>query len=330
MFLGCILLYPADVALGVKKGLLLCGQVVVPSLFPFSVAALLLFKTGVFSAKSGKGDFFRNGQFGVFVLSMLAGYPVGARLVRALYGSGRISLPQARRMVCYCVNAGPAFVVIAVGLGSFGRTDVGWMLLTAHIISACLLCLLFEARFRPDKPSPSPTAKQHPFCFGEAFVAATAEGCSAMFAVCGWVILFSAVGGLLATLPLPRGVFLSAQALLEVTSGVLAARQLGGLCAVAAALGFAGLCVQFQALSAAGEARPPLGQFVLARVAHGGLSALLTWLFLYLWPLRVPTATFGQAPTAIGNAASVPAAISLLFLCVVFLASVKQEQALHK
>ncbi len=329
MFLGCILLYPAPVTQGVKKGLLLCGQVVVPSLFPFSVAALLLFKTQVFSAKSGKGGFFRNGQFGVFALSMLAGYPVGARLVRALYGSDRITLPQARRMVCYCVNAGPAFVVIAVGLGSFGRADVGWMLLAAHIFAACLLCLLFEAGVHCNKTQAPPTPGQPSFCFGDAFVTATAESCSAMFAVCGWVILFSAVGGLLAALPLPRRVFLWVQALLEVTSGVFAARQLGGLCAVAAALGFAGFCVQFQALSAAGEARPPLGQFVLARVAHGGLSALLMRLFLYLWPLKVPTATFGQAPAAVGNAASVPAALSLLFLCVVFLASVKQEQALR-
>ncbi len=328
LFLGCILLYPAPAAGGVKNGLLLCAEVVIPSLFPFSAAALLLFKTGLFTARGNRSGFWQSGRFGVFLLSMLAGYPVGARLVRELYTGGGISLPRARRMVCYCVNAGPAFVVIAVGLGVFGRTDVGWMLLAAHLLAACGLCFLFERGLSTEKGALATASTPSPFYFGEAFVTATAEACGAMFSVCGWVILFSAFGGLLAVLPLPKAVISLLQALLEVTTGIPAARQFGGLCAVAGLLGFSGFCVQFQVLSAAGEVRPGIGQFLLARGIHTGLSALLMRLFLWFWPLSVPTITFGQTPTGIGNAASVPAAVSLLFLCVVFFASVKQEQAL--
>lgn len=325
-FGALVLLYPAPAAQGVREGLLLCARVVIPSLFPFSVAALFLFKTGLFTPRSPGGGFFKSGRAAVFLMSMLAGYPVGARLVRTVYQSSTVDRTTAGRMVCYCVNAGPAFVVVAVGLGCFGLRRVGWLLLAAHLLASLLLCLFMELTHKPAPARPSGPILEPPFVLSDTFVSATADGCTAMFSVCGWVVLFSAVGAVVQALPIPKAVTQAICAVLEVTTGTAATGSLKMLPLTAALLGFSGVCVHFQVLSAAGEARPPVGLFLLSRLAHGGLSALLTWLFLRLLPLNIPVLSLGLTPQGVGNAASLPAALSLLFMCVVFLFSLRQEQ----
>ena len=84
MFIGFLMLKPETCKKGIAYGILLCGRVIIPSLFPFTMCVLFILRSGVLNRLS-----FLNGAtqrlfgipfrlFSVFLLSAIGGYPVGA------------------------------------------------------------------------------------------------------------------------------------------------------------------------------------------------------------------------------------------------------------
>ena len=116
-------LYPQSSAQGARDGLTLCAGVVIPSLFPFVVLACFL-------TNSGLGELISRPLSPItryilklpsscgcaVIMSMLGGYPVGAKMISGLLEQKKIDKAQASRMLCFCVNAGPAFLIGTVGL----------------------------------------------------------------------------------------------------------------------------------------------------------------------------------------------------------------------
>ena len=80
-FMASLIIYPSVASDGVKYGLSLCATVIIPSLFPFTVLALIVFKLNVP---------FLNKSTAIMLLSHLGGYPVGAKLVDAAYKENEI------------------------------------------------------------------------------------------------------------------------------------------------------------------------------------------------------------------------------------------------
>lgn len=316
LFIAAVLAMPSVSAAGVREGLALCANIIIPSLFPFCVAAIFLFRCGTaLSLPRGRG-FFLNGQFAVFLMSMTGGFPVGARLVRELYKSGAISLKKAQSMVCYCVNAGPAFVVVALGAGMLRNRAAGFILLISHLLASAVLASVFEFLSRKEETLPRAACKEKP-PLGDLFVGSTADAASSVFSVSAWVVFFSCLDAVLtAALPQAPAALLG---VLEVTNGLKAVAGRGDLTLCSMLLGWGGLSVHFQVLAAARETRPKAHVFFLSRLAHGGISALFTSLILSFFPLAVPAYTFGEMPASVGNAVSLPAAFSLAALSAVFM-----------
>ena len=100
---------------GVKDGLELCIQTLIPSLFPFFVLSSLV--TGALSGVSVAplrwlSRFCRmpDGADSLLLVGILGGYPVGAGNIAAEYHNGRLLLTDARRLSIFCNNAGPSFL----------------------------------------------------------------------------------------------------------------------------------------------------------------------------------------------------------------------------
>ena len=130
---------------GVKEGLRASAQVVIPSLY-------------LFMALSGTIAHSRAGELlsrplspltrrllklpscmgPALLLSAVGGYPVGAKAIAILLEQGRISRKDAQRAICFCCNAGPSFVITAVGVHLLGSARMGAVLLFVH-----LFCSLF-------------------------------------------------------------------------------------------------------------------------------------------------------------------------------------------
>lgn len=309
---------------GVRDGLLLCGDVVVPALFPMMVAAGFL-------ARSGGADVLSRVLAPVLsplfripaaacsgaVLSVLSGYPTGAALIARLQEEGRIDGATARRMSGFCIHAGPGMILLAVGKGLYGSMRAGWILMGCHV-GASLLIGAVGARFAP-KPNPAPVSRPAPHeGLADAFVNATADACRQMLTLCGFVLLFSALTGLLpvawrAVLPV-----------FEVTQGaVVLAESRAPLPLMAAALGFGGLSVIFQAFSL-GKGCFPLGRLLGGRILHAGVSAALCAAVMRLFPRAVETAA-SDVPRLAQQPALIPCTVAMLLTAAAMLATAHEK-----
>ncbi|MBP5618261.1 MAG: hypothetical protein J6X61_03835, partial [Clostridia bacterium] len=260
---------------GVRQGLTLCGEVVIPALFPVTAAALFLARSGGADALARLlapvlAPLFRlpREACAVWLLSCLSGYPSGAALIGRLADERAVDGATAARMTTFCIHAGPGMIVAAVGAGMLGSVRAGWLLLGCHA-AASLLIGAVGARFAP-KPGKGPLRAAKREGAAGAFVGAVADACRQMLGLCGYVLLFSAAGAML-----PAAGQRWLLPLMEITRGAAALAQ-GGcpLPLMAAALGFGGLSVQMQCLSLLGG-KVPFGRLFAGRVLHAGVSASL-------------------------------------------------------
>lgn len=127
-----------------KNGLILWATAVVPSLFPFFVATELLSYTNIiaFFGKwltpivkpllgiPGEGVF-------AFLMGLISGYPVGAKIVAHLKKQELCTKEEAERMLAFTNNSGPLFIIGTVGISLFGNTSVGILLFVTHVL-ACI------------------------------------------------------------------------------------------------------------------------------------------------------------------------------------------------
>ena len=226
---------------------------------------------------------------------------MGAAYIAEMFGSGTISKEEAERLLGFCNNSGPAFIVGAVGAGIFGSPSVGLALYGIHILSAVLTGLLL--RKKGSSPSASVPAAE-PLAFSAALPQAVRQAVSAALGVCGFVVCFTVLAGLLdavgwfsllsgrlsalteAELHLSRALLTG---LLELGSGVGAMRGLSvspvNLALAAGMLGWGGISVHFQTLSLFCDTDVKSALHFAGRVLSAILSAAIAWLISFLFLL---------------------------------------------
>ncbi|MBQ3551422.1 MAG: hypothetical protein IJA41_10655 [Clostridia bacterium] len=317
---------------GVKKGLVLCADKVLPSLFLFTAVALFIAYSGIADtvgrvvSPATKALFGLDGQCAtVWLLAAVSGYPVGARLINTLYENGTVTRAKALKMLTFSVNAGPAFIVTAVGSAMLESTSDGVRLLIVHLLATVILTA--TVRFLPDRrfspPHRQPQALKKDLCpaVSDAFVRAVGDAASTMLTVSAFVVVFSGLGGLLSYLP--QSVSRVVTMLSEVTVGLThCTRQ--DLPLAAFLLGFGGISVIFQVTAAAHALQPPLRSIFLSRLAHGALSAGLIAVAEVVFPRSISTGTFG---TTAAVHTSPLAAASLVVLCLVLLSFIHNSSS---
>lgn len=328
---GALLAFPQQAAEGARQGLAACLGVLVPSLYPFLVLMLFLVKSG---AAAWLGRRMGRGLGRAFALppaaapallmGMLGGYPTGARGAQALYDSGEVNADQAARMVLCCVNAGPAFVCTAVGMGFLGSARAGWVLLGCHLLAGVALGLALGWRHRKGAAPPrraKPPAYPGP---GRALVCAARDAAASILLMCCFVLLFSTALHILQgflTGPALAGI----AALCEVTLGCRTLAGMGApLWCLSLALGWGGLCVHMQVLQGLGF---PVrtGRFFLCRAVQGLLAALLTLpAQRFFLPQSAPRpqvvdALCSVTQTSPALSGGIAAGAALLLLCAVLL-----------
>ena len=297
------LLYPDIISSGASTGLSLCSGVLIPSLFPFMVLSSFALYSGAdypIVRLLGKGTVkllrLPARSVSIFLFSLLGGYPIGPKLIASAVERGELNEHQAQRMLSFCSNAGPAFVVSAVGFGILGNNTAGLILLGAQVSSALIIALgssLFEKNrpaYRPMKPSSTPVSL--------SFVKAVTDSASAMMALCAFVVVFAVIlrmmdgFGVFSTLASilhlkPELVTAVVSGFLEVTSGCKAAAACGGMASILLCClftAFSGLSVLFQVRSILQNVGIRFGPYLLSKFLHCALSTGLVLLFFQLFP----------------------------------------------
>lgn len=334
--LSCIGLFlkPEVCAAGVQNALHLCMQTLVPSLFPFLMLSGFFLRSGLCTlcgarlAPLTRWLFRLPGESaGVVLLSMVGGFPVGIKMTAQLYKDGVITQKQAQRMCLFCLNAGPAFVISAVGVGLYSSTRVGVLLYGTLCLSACTLGILL--RFTNKKAQKSAAKYESRVLhiqLSAAFTQSVSDAMQTTLQICAWVALFGGVSAMLEALPLPDSIHLAVLCVTEVTSGTVAAAACMPLSAVAAVIAFGGLAVHCQVLADLSACGVKYMTFFCARLFCAGLSALYCFLLLQIFPCEIDVFAAGVPLPHAVSSVSVPSGAALLLCAVLFLWEVETKK----
>lgn len=201
LVLAALIVFSSSVQQSAAKSLVLCAETIIPSLFPFFVLSMLLNRLGLpeFLARlTGRSASLLFGVSGegasALFIGLTGGYPMGAAYIADMCECGRIDREEAQRLLAFCNNSGPAFIIGAVGVGAFGRASVGLILYGVHIISAVIIGILFSAGAKKSAESRSDSIDSD---LATAFPDAVKSAVSAVLNVCGFVVIFSVFIGLL-------------------------------------------------------------------------------------------------------------------------------------
>lgn len=79
-----------------------------------------------------------------FAIGLTSGYPMGAKVASEMREKNLITKIEGERMLAYCNNSGPLFILGAVGVGMFKLPALGNLLLFTHITACVTVALIFR------------------------------------------------------------------------------------------------------------------------------------------------------------------------------------------
>jgi hypothetical protein len=301
---GGLLIYFADsIKIAVKDSVNLCLTVIIPSLYAFMVLPPFLISTGIYRVLSRPFYVFSRyifripeDFFSIFILSSIAGYPVGAKLLETAVKDGKIDSDTAADMQNYCYMGGPAYFCGVVGITLFGRVSVGLIIFLIIFITN-ILSGIITARKRVipskihEKIRLDVTARK--------FLSAVTDGGKSTLIMCGIIVFFSTFNCLLEKLgfftilsKFAVNIFgisrsdgeTALRSLIEITNVVhFIPGNIQILPLLTALLSFGGLCVIMQIIQFSGDFIHT-GRFFVHRLFGAGTSFLLAKIALALFP----------------------------------------------
>ncbi|MDD4815628.1 MAG: hypothetical protein PHQ62_00610 [Clostridia bacterium] len=133
-----------------SNGVLVWASVLLPTIFPFLFFTKILTDLGVLNSIAKNFSFtkkiFKTPPISAyaFMISIMSGYPVGAKIVSDLFSSNLISKQDAFKICTFTSNSGPMFIYGSVGIGMLFSRTLGLVLLFSHIIGAILNGILYR------------------------------------------------------------------------------------------------------------------------------------------------------------------------------------------
>lgn len=277
--MALLLICSADTAQAVRDALTLCAQSVIPALFPFFVLSSLFIDSGCAAVLGKILAPVMRWLFGMsgagstaFLLGMIGGYPVGGRTIGALYRSGQCSREECERLLAFCNNAGPSFILGIAGLGCFGSVKIGTWLYLIHIGAAMIVGFLFRSKVHSSGFS-AKTAKPS---WIDSWISAMRDGAQAMLHVCAFVVFFLVILRLLSRFTgIQHGAILG---IIELTNGIL---RLGNdphsFMWAAGLLGWGGLSVHCQTSAVLHDSGLSMKRYFAGKALQAVISMGLAW-----------------------------------------------------
>lgn len=292
-----------------KSALNICYEIIIPSLFPFFICSGLLIYSG-FCESIAK--IFRpvmmplfniNGSgSAAFVLGILSGYPLGAITTCQLYENRYLSQSEAERLLAFCNNSGPLFILGSVGISLYSSPKIGLILYIAHILSSLTVGILFRFYKRNEYNAPTASVANPERSIGEIFTIVMQNSIKSILTICGTILFFSVVSNIIANyINLDYVIKSFIIGIMEFVTGTraIASAQLDlpiKLILSSVIVGFAGLSVHMQVMSAVSSYELSLKPYIVGKVLHGVLAGLYTWI-IYSFAAPVVSVFGNSIPT---------------------------------
>lgn len=306
ILMGMVLM-PSRCMGAAATGIGLCLGVVIPSLMPFFVCSKILIKNGFAEKISKPLRFLMRPLFNVpgcgafaFVIGILSGCPVGAKTVTEMYEKSMCTHTEAQRMLCFCNNSGPLFIIGSVAIGMLGFEEIGAVLYVSHVISAIAVGMLMANYKRREVVKPSSYIKEKRS--SDILSEAMTESVSLTGYVCGFVIFFAVAveilkqSGIVTILcqnfrnkSVVSGLLYG---MCEMTNGISvisgSSITVQQLCAISFVLGFGGLSIILQVYGIIKKYNFSVLIFSAAKLLQGIISAITTCIILGFSKITLP------------------------------------------
>lgn len=308
LFLGVVALLvymflePQKALLASRQGLLLWFQTLLPTLLPFMILSNLVIHLNVAEKLLAPlGPFFRKflclspaGTYG-FLLGLLCGYPMGAKLTADLYIKRRISRSEAMYLLTFSNNPSPVFLSTYVLLQCLRMpqyTIASFAILYAADYAASLVFRVRYAKSRqPQSAAPKAKRKEIPPLpsAGKLLDISIMNAFETITRLGGFIILFSVLSSAL------EGFLFSVAGnaapcllgILEISTGLqtVAAASWRPAAKYVLSMGLTslgGLCILAQTNTVIGQARLPLRPYLEGKLLSGALTVAFSLLFIQI------------------------------------------------
>ena len=165
-------------------------SIIVPSVFPYIVLSKYLCKSDALKIAEvfpGKliAKIFKLSACSVraVICSLFCGYPSGAICAWELYENKEISRNEAKRLILFTNNAGPLYIISAIGIGLMGSVKTGVGIYCIHITSA----LLYGYINSLGKPKPKLSVKKAIY-YSPDLCLCIKQGVETTVNICGYMI----------------------------------------------------------------------------------------------------------------------------------------------
>lgn len=321
-FTICLVFFSNSNLTAAKKGLTLWANNVVPALFPFFVATELLSYTNVCEKLSNLLEKIMRPIFNVpgngayaFILGLISGYPVGAKIVTSLRNSNKCSKNEGDRMLAFTNNSGPLFIIGTVGITLFKSTTIGILLLITHILASITVGIIlgviskFKFKYTVENISNSDyihlnQKKCNLSNLGEILGNSILSAIKTTLVIGGFVVLFSVIISILNTSNIlsifaytlhPVFKILKIDVsfikpiltgLIELTNGVSLVSSVPckaltiNIVLCSFLLGFGGLSVMLQVLSIISKSDLSIKTYLFAKFLQGIIACMYTYILI--------------------------------------------------
>lgn len=321
-FLVLLVVFSKPSLLACKNGINIWAQSVVPALFPFFIATELLNYTSLPALLGKLTNKLMRPLFNVpgeasyaFVMGILSGYPIGAKIVNVFFEKGICTKDEAERMLAFTNNSGPLFIIGTLGINLFGSSEIGIALFLTHILASITVGVIlgfisrihfkkygnssrYIRKLQPHNPEMKYTLKDLGTILSSSITGAT----STVFLVGGFIVLFSIIISILQELNVVSTIsnFLGLSSFFtdkRLTSGLLYGiiELTNGLSFITSirtkyissqilcssfVLGFAGISILLQVLSIASKNKLSIKYYLVGKILQGTFAVLYTFIFI--------------------------------------------------
>lgn len=282
-----------------SKGLKVWCISVVPALFPFFILTRIIItlnQTSISVLDKFTTKCFHAPNAGlVYFLSIISGYPVGAKLISGYYESGAIDKLTATKMFSFCSTSGPMFIVGTIGIGVFHDAKIGYILLAGHIIGSLLNGMLYRGK----------TISQNQFEHNVTKLSLNEimfDSINSILMVGGYIVFSSVVIELLQTsnilpnicniickiTPVEYDVINSVFCgIIEITNGIIMLGEVGvnlnsKIIICSFLIAFSGICIMMQSSAFLNKISIKKSTILIQKITQAIISAFCTGIILYI------------------------------------------------
>lgn len=268
---------------------------VLPSILPFIFFTKVLSMTGItekvsFAFKKPCYFLFKTPPISayVFLMSIISGYPVGAKMTADLYSNGQITKNDAFKMTSFCSTSGPMFIIGAVGAGMLKNIYFGYIIFISHILGALLNGLIYRnlkfSNTTLEKPKDNSQQKQSQDISNVIY-----DSVISILSIGAIIAIFFVVITSLSPIfnIFPQNISPLLEGMVEITKGCLDISSLPNttwkILACTFVISFGGISTILQSVTMLNKLNMPIKLFVLQKITHAILStAICCFLSLFI------------------------------------------------